>query len=101
MVICGRGANGRSEKGQAIKEAGGVVMILSKHRDKPRRRFCRRSSFTSYVERLRRVSSSESLRETHGTVARCSRSPISLTLKNQCTDVRNISLFFKTLCFML
>nr|ABD64827.1 putative subtilisin serine protease of stomatal density and distribution [Isatis tinctoria] len=29
MVICDRGVNGRSEKGQAIKEAGGVAMILA------------------------------------------------------------------------
>ncbi|CAG7909032.1 unnamed protein product [Brassica rapa] len=29
MVICDRGVNGRSEKGQAVKEAGGVAMILA------------------------------------------------------------------------
>ncbi|CAA7015363.1 unnamed protein product [Microthlaspi erraticum] len=29
MVICDRGVNGRSEKGEAIKEAGGVAMILA------------------------------------------------------------------------
>ncbi|KAL9304953.1 Subtilisin-like protease SBT1.2 [Arabidopsis thaliana] len=29
MVICDRGVNGRSEKGEAVKEAGGVAMILA------------------------------------------------------------------------
>ena len=29
LVICDRGANGRAEKGQAVKEAGGAAMILA------------------------------------------------------------------------
>ncbi|XP_042513925.1 subtilisin-like protease SBT1.2 [Macadamia integrifolia] len=29
MVICDRGANGRAEKGQIVKEAGGAAMILA------------------------------------------------------------------------
>lgn len=29
MVVCDRGVNGRSEKGQAVKEAGGLAMILT------------------------------------------------------------------------
>ncbi|CAJ2632878.1 subtilisin-like protease SDD1-like protein [Trifolium pratense] len=29
MVVCDRGVNGRSEKGQAVKEAGGAAMILT------------------------------------------------------------------------
>ncbi|WCJ38225.1 Subtilase family protein [Euphorbia peplus] len=29
MVICDRGVNGRAEKGQAVKEAGGAAMILA------------------------------------------------------------------------
>ncbi|KAK2986341.1 hypothetical protein RJ640_026605 [Escallonia rubra] len=29
MVVCDRGVNGRAEKGQAVKEAGGVAMILA------------------------------------------------------------------------
>lgn len=29
MVVCDRGVNGRAEKGQAVKEAGGAAMILA------------------------------------------------------------------------
>ncbi|KAK7284161.1 hypothetical protein RJT34_18902 [Clitoria ternatea] len=29
MVVCDRGVNGRAEKGQVVKEAGGVAMILA------------------------------------------------------------------------
>ncbi|TKY62306.1 Subtilisin protease SBT1.2 [Spatholobus suberectus] len=29
MVVCDRGVNGRAEKGQVVKEAGGVAMILT------------------------------------------------------------------------
>ncbi|XP_050205867.1 subtilisin-like protease SBT1.2 [Mercurialis annua] len=29
MVVCDRGVNGRAEKGQAVKEAGGAAMILT------------------------------------------------------------------------
>lgn len=29
MVVCDRGVNGRAEKGQAVKEAGGVAMVLT------------------------------------------------------------------------
>ncbi|PON44386.1 Subtilase [Parasponia andersonii] len=29
LVVCDRGVNGRSEKGQAVKEAGGLAMVLT------------------------------------------------------------------------
>lgn len=57
MVICDRGVNGRSEKGEAIKEAGGVAMILANTEINQEEDSIKRSSPASYIDRLRRVAS--------------------------------------------